>query len=210
MLLIKAGFWFALAALFAAMEIESEGKYGWAEKAPTWYRTTGFTGKLWGFFMAGKPLTGYHLFTFLMSFAILHIPFFRGMKWSGSAELTTIALWFAWSSVWDFLWFVLNPHYGVRNFKKTNVWWHAKSHWILGLFPADYAFGWGLSLLLAWTASWFGNDFSIFTAHLWLLSLFLIFTFITICIIAPRYKLWYKMMRKRDDRDKAGIFHRLE
>ena len=34
-------FWYGLAFVIAAMEIESEGKWGWADKAPTWYNRSG-------------------------------------------------------------------------------------------------------------------------------------------------------------------------
>jgi hypothetical protein len=26
----------------------------------------------------------------------------------------------------DFLWFVLNPYYGIKNFRKEKIWWHKK------------------------------------------------------------------------------------
>ncbi len=207
MIAANAVFWFVLALIFAALEIESEGKWGWAEKAPTWYRTTGFFAKLYGMIMGGKPLTGYHLFMFFMSLMVFHIPFFMGIKWSPTAELTTLATYLAWCALWDYLWFVLNPYYGVRNFKKTKVWWHSKSYWVLNLFPIDYAVGWGLSIALAYGASRLSCESSIFTRHIWLLGLFLAFTFVTIITIAPLYKRWHKMMRKHDDRDQAGIFH---
>lgn len=36
--IITAAFWFIVAAVTACIEIEAEGKFGWAEKMPTWYR----------------------------------------------------------------------------------------------------------------------------------------------------------------------------
>jgi hypothetical protein len=35
------------------------------------------------------------------------------------------------------LWFVLNPHYGIKNFRKGKIWWH-KTWW--GPVPALYWF----------------------------------------------------------------------
>ena len=35
----------------------------------------------------------------------------------------------------DFLWFVLNPHFGWSKFNKNSIWWHKR--WFLGL-PLDY------------------------------------------------------------------------
>lgn len=207
MLIVKALFWFALALLFAAVEIESEGKYGWAEKAPTWYRTTGFFGRLWGFFMGKKPLTGYHLILFFLTLVMFHIGFIMGVEWSTETELTTLAIYFAWGPTWDFLWFVLNPNYGVKNFKQGKVWWHAKSYWVLGLFPTDYLFGWGWSLILSIGAACCAKNAQVLVRHLSLLGLFLAFTFIAIVAIAPVYQRWHKAMRRHDDRDQARIFH---
>lgn len=36
----------------------------------------------------------------------------------------------------DWLWFVLNPAYGIRKFRKEHVWWHAKDWW--WIMPRDY------------------------------------------------------------------------
>jgi hypothetical protein len=51
-------------------------------------------------------------------------------------------MYFAWCIFWDFQWFVLNPFYAGR-FSKKNVWWHAQSPWVFGLFPLDYLVGVG-------------------------------------------------------------------
>ena len=49
------------------------------------------------------------------------------------------------SVVWDFLWFVLNPHFGWQKFSPIHVAWH--SSW-LGPWPYDYYFGIIVYLLL--------------------------------------------------------------
>jgi hypothetical protein len=36
----------------------------------------------------------------------------------------------------DFLWFVLNPAFGLRRFRRDAIWWHAESWW--GFMPRDY------------------------------------------------------------------------
>ena len=38
----------------------------------------------------------------------------------------------------DFLWFVLNPHFGLANFKPDKIWWH-RTWW--GGAPRDYYYG---------------------------------------------------------------------
>ena len=45
---------------------------------------------------------------------------------------------------WDFLWFVLNPHFGVSRFSKAHVWWFRS--WYLGI-PRDYYVGLILSFV---------------------------------------------------------------
>jgi hypothetical protein len=36
----------------------------------------------------------------------------------------------------DFLWFVLNPAYGIRRFRKQHIWWHSPTWW--WIMPRDY------------------------------------------------------------------------
>ncbi len=193
--------------IFAAVEIEVEGKHGWAEKTSTWFRTQGFAAKLYGFLMGGKPLTGYHLFMFFLPLLAFHSHFVMGVTWSPARELLVFAMYFAWLPTWDFLWFALNPYYGVKKFKKENVWWHARSHWLFNITPLDYLFGWGVSLLFAFGAFLTAGTKEIFLGHIQFLVWFLVFTLAAIFCIAPLYKRWHTNMRKSDDREASGIFH---
>ena len=59
-LCLRVVFLFVYALLFALVEIEIEGPYGWAERLPTWFRVTTPAARFYGLFMRGKPLTGYH------------------------------------------------------------------------------------------------------------------------------------------------------
>jgi len=199
-------FWFVLAVIFALVEIESEGKFGWAEKMPTWYRTRGLAARVYGLFLGGKPLTGYHAFMFFLPLVVFHSPFVMGVPWSIEKELLTVALYLAWCPLWDFLWFVLNPYYTIWNFRPEAVWWHAKSHWILGRFPADYLIGWLLSSVLAGAVAYLEGSWDTLIRHGLLLGSFLILTFVTI-LLSPFYHAWCHRMRQRDDRDKANINH---
>ena len=200
-------FWFFIAAVFAVVEIEVEGKHGWAEKTSTWFRTKGLAATFYGFFMGGKPLTGYHLFMFFLPLLAFHAHFVMGVQWSFARELLVFAMYFAWLPTWDFLWFVLNPYYGVKKFKRENVWWHAKSHWLFNVTPLDYLFGWGVSLLFAFVTFLLTSSVEVFLGHLQFLIWFAAFTAVTIFLIAPGYKRWHTNMRKRDDRPTSGIFH---
>lgn len=200
-------FWFVLAMVFAAVEIEVEGKHGWAEKTSTWFRTQGVPARVYGFFMGGRPLTGYHLFMFLLPILVFHAHFIMGVSWSLPGELAVIAVYAAWMPVWDYLWFVLNPYYGVKKFKKQSVWWHSRSHWLFDFTPLDYVAGWGISVLLAAIASRLAGTSEFLWNQIDLLAWFLVFTAFTIVCLAPLYKRWHAHMRKQDDRPRSGIFH---
>ncbi|MEK7542067.1 MAG: hypothetical protein AAB524_00005, partial [Patescibacteria group bacterium] len=122
-------------------------------------------------------------------------------------ELLMLAMYFVWMPTWDFLWFVLNPYYGVKKFKKQNVWWHNRSHWLFNITPLDYLFGWGLSVMLSGLAAWLASDGVLLIRHSYFMIWFLFFTVVTILLVAPLYKRWHAKMRQRDDRDSSGIFH---
>lgn len=195
-----AAWLFGAALLLALVEIEIEGRFGWAEKIPTWYRTTGVCGKAWGLFLAGKPLTGYHLFLNALLLLLLHSGFFiLGAAWSVRDEMLLVAKFFVFAAFWDFLWFVFNPFYGLRNYKKTTVWWFSKSRWLFGLFPLDYAVGIGMSLIPAY----FVGELK---QQLTLIGLLLAMTSVAV-VLSPLYHRWYGWMREHDDRERAGIFH---
>ncbi len=203
--IFSALFWALFATILACVEIESEGKFGWAQMAPTWYRTTGWPARLYGLFMGGKPLTGYHLFMFFLPVFIFHAHFFMGIEWSVAQEFKAWAMYFAWCILWDYHWFVLNPFYRGK-FSQQHIWWHAKSYWMADIFPFDYAVGWGFSIVFAALASTFGSvDF--LDHHLRILTCFAAYTII-LHKLAPFYHAWYTKMRERDDRDSADIFHR--
>lgn len=204
MVALESLFWCAFATLVACIEIEAEGKHGWAERMPTWYRTTGFVAQVYGRLMGGKPLTGYHSFMFFLPTFIFHAHFFMGVEWSGQKELEAWAMYFAWCPAWDFYWFVLNPHYSGK-FKRSRVWWHNKSHWIGDLFPADYFVGVLISIVLAAGASWVAKSGEPIVKHVELLAGFATYT-IALRLAAPWYHRWYLRMRERDDRDKVNMF----
>ena len=121
-----------LAFLLAFWEIQIEGKDGWAAKLPAWRIEKGWLVQLAG----GRPITGYHLFMTLFLIAIVHLPLFF-VPWSWQLESLLLGFYVGTVFIEDFLWFALNPHYGIRNFRKGRIWWH-KTWW--GPVPALYWF----------------------------------------------------------------------
>jgi len=136
---------FIFCLILAALEVQIEGKAGWASKLPTWKPASfRWYSRLYRRVMSEKDMTGYHLLVFSLVFFFLHYPYFVGKTWNLPSELTTIALFFLVTIIWDFLWFVLNPNYGLSHFRSKNIWWHKK--WFL-FMPVDYYFGFIVSVL---------------------------------------------------------------
>ena len=131
--LVFAVYVLATAFAFARLEIEIEGPHGWAEKLPTWRLSNRCTKLLWGC----RPLTGYHFWVLILFALFAHLPFALGLwTWSLQLELRVIAFFILLLVIEDFLWFVLNPHFGVRRFRRQHIWWHAPAWW--WCMPRDY------------------------------------------------------------------------
>jgi hypothetical protein len=196
---------FAWSFGLAAIEIEIEGGYGWAERLPTWYLKLGRTGRAYGLVMANRPLTGYHVFAFTIPVVVLHLPFTLGVDWSLAAELWTIATYFLIAVIWDYLWFVLNPAYTAGRFRRGSVWWFPRP-WIWR-FPIDYYASIGLSVALAALAAAAGDDGSWLWRHLWNVAGLLVLVAVTV-VLAPHYHRWYRHMRRAgaDERDRVPTY----
>jgi hypothetical protein len=122
-----------LAFVFAKVEVQIEGPHGWAAQLPTWrIEKHPLLNVFWG----GRPLTGYHAWVFLFMALLFHLPLVLDGPFTLAREariLGSLALF--WIAE-DFLWFVINPAYGLRRFRKGQIEWHR--HW-LGPVPVDYA-----------------------------------------------------------------------
>ena len=130
-----------LAYMFARVEIEIEGEAGWAANLPTW-RIEQHPLLI---FLGGRALTGYHLWMFSFIALVFHFPLFFMGQWSWRLEATVAACVMLFWIVEDYLWFVINPAFGWRRFKKAHVSWH--KHWALGA-PVDYWVFGAISIVL--------------------------------------------------------------
>ena len=193
----------AWALLMALVEIEIEGRHGWAESLPTWYRTRGPAGRLYGL-MGGRPLTGYHLAMFPIPLLMLHYPYVAGADWSWASEASTIAVFLAWIIAWDYLWFVLNPYWGVARFRRGEVWWYP-GRWV-GRLPLDYLLAVGGSFAVAALAWALGGGPEALRDQLVIVAI-LAATCVGCFALAGPYGRWYHWMRRpgSDQRDEAGI-----
>ncbi|MGE5651689.1 hypothetical protein [Noviherbaspirillum sp. UKPF54] len=135
-----------LACFFAHVEIEIEGGAGWAASLPTWRIERHW---LLDIFWGGRPMTGYHAWVFPFIALFFHFPLVYAGRWSWRDETRVLACIMLFWLVEDFLWFALNPAYGLARFHAGAVAWH--KHWLWGA-PVDYwVFGGLLPVLLRWS-----------------------------------------------------------
>jgi len=138
----------ALAAVFAQLEIEIEGRAGWALDLPTWRIENAWTRR----FLGARALTGYHLYVHLFVLLIAHMPYaLMLVPPSLTAEMRILGFLILFWVLEDFLWFVLNPAYGLPRFRRQHIWWHADSWW--WFMPRDYWIFTPLGVLL-YVLSW--------------------------------------------------------
>lgn len=105
---IQHGFFFLLlGTLWAALEVQIEGKNGWAAKIPT----TSFF---------GSHFTWYHVIMNLMIFVLV----FQVISFSWALPFWLASLFF----IEDYMWFMINPEYGVSKYSAENIPWHP---WVL-------------------------------------------------------------------------------
>jgi len=120
-----------LAANHAKLELMIEGKrMGWAFNLPCWRIDNVITR-----FILGKEITGYHWYMCLMFLLLFHSPLLF-IRWTLSNELRILGFYFLYWIVEDFLWFIENPYFRLRNFKKGRIYWHKR--WIGNRIPVSY------------------------------------------------------------------------
>lgn len=118
---------------FAQLEIEIEGNSGWASALPTWKLENRWTRALLG----ARPLTGYHVWAHVFVLLVLHLPYGLALAPpSWAFELRILSFLILFWIVEDFLWFVLNPAFGIRRFTRAHATWHSHSWW--GFMPREY------------------------------------------------------------------------
>ncbi|PRC91670.1 hypothetical protein S2091_3608 [Solimicrobium silvestre] len=134
---------FVLGFFFAKVEIQIEGPDGgWAANLPTWRIEQHW---LLTLFWGGRAMTGYHAWVFTFIGLIFHLPIFLIGKWSWRIEARVVASVMLFWVIEDFLWFVLNPAFGLARFDPINVTWHR--HWWGGA-PIDYWFAIAIGMVM--------------------------------------------------------------
>lgn len=131
---------FCLAVILAYFEVQIEGPNGWAGILPTWKT---FNPRITWIF-GGRPVTGYHVSLNILLLSFFHWPLLFN-KWSIIFEAKTLSCFALLATIWDFLWFVINPNFGLPLYNALHVWWF--KHWFLGL-PVDYYLGFLVAIII--------------------------------------------------------------
>lgn len=140
--------WTALTAFFFAnVELQIEGPAGWASGLPTWRIEKHW---LLDLFWGGRPMTGYHAWVFSFVFLAFHLGVFIYRQWSWKIEARILASIMLFWIIEDFLWFLLNPAFGIGNFSPHKIPWH--KHWFL-FMPVDYWIFTIAAAVLMWLSS---------------------------------------------------------
>lgn len=131
-----------LALIWALMEIEIEGKDGWAKNLPTWRIAKH---PLLDFLYGGAEITGYHVYAFGGILAFFHLPFVWTRSWSWTGEAHAFGAFCLFWVIEDYLWFVINPHFGPKGLNPRQAWWHKRWLWRL---PVNYYISGAIGLAL--------------------------------------------------------------
>lgn len=107
------------AVLMALLEVQIEGSSPWAGALPTWKVNVpiSFINDLG---LGGKPLTGYHLYLWLLVFTLIHLTFVT-RSWSIKKELRVLAFFLFFTTLEGILWFVINTNVGISGFLPQGV-----------------------------------------------------------------------------------------
>jgi hypothetical protein len=129
------GFLALVSWLFALLEIQIEGRHGWAQKLPTWRMENKWTSAFYK-----KPITGYHLCAQGFVFFMAHSSFgLNRVAWNFNDELRILSFVVLFWVLEDFLWFICNQDYGLKRYKPQHISWHRDSWWWIA--PRDYWLG---------------------------------------------------------------------
>ena len=162
-------FVFLISLIYSLIEIEIEGKDGWMVKIPTP-----------GIIKLGdKNLTIYHIY--MIALLIVSVIFQNNMVLTINSFLYSASNVLLILFLEDILWFVFNPYFTIKKYKKDNIWWHSKQPWLFGIPMHNFVIS-VINLVISYITS------NIFIFYNLLFS----YVFIGLCIlVAPVYHLFY-------------------
>jgi hypothetical protein len=186
---------FFLSLFLALIEIEIEGKDGWAIKTAT-FRKDLSNIPIIGRIAWSREITGYHTFLNIFLFLTFHLPYFFGHPLNLANELELLAYFLLFGVTWDFLWFVMNPHFGFAKFKKTEIPWFSQNKWIFkDRVSIPHVMHLFVGTLLASLSAVSNNNPQEIAGYLVNLVVFALLSVITI-LLSPFYHQLYEALRK--------------
>ncbi len=186
---------FILSLLLALIEIEIEGKNGWAAKTETFRKDLTkirFIKKVtWS-----RELTGYHLFLNVFLVMLFHMPYFFGFPLTLANEFLILGYYLLFGVTWDFSWFVLNPFYGIAKFKKDQIPWFSQNKWIFSnRVSVPHLLHLACGLIFISGAVIIKNDLGILLDYLLSIGLFVALSIATILLSPNYHKLYFKLRK---------------
>jgi len=157
---------FSYSFLYSLLEIEIEGKYGWAEKLPTVKDVLG-------------TLTLYHVY--MNSIVILTLLYSILLPHD---SLTFVYYTIIWFMIEDTYWFIYNANYTLKKYKKEDIWWHGSGTWVGGV-PLFNILGFIILLSIIGYKAYCGDTLLIYD------SFILIGLCLLAMIMAPYYHTLY-------------------
>jgi hypothetical protein len=192
-------FWFLIAFILAGLECEIEGPNGWASDLPTCRIENRWISRALRPLFGSRPITLYHCFLFSLVTLLCHVGYVQGVSMTWTNEFRILSTLFLLCLTWDFLWFILNPAFGLEKFNRDAIPWHAHHRWFWGI-PIDYIVAFVLSFASS-TSSWIIQDATILDVMDDLIG-FLVWAFllgIATDTIGPKYRQWRS--KKKPERD---------
>ena len=162
--------------LFAALCVNAEGEAGWGGNLPAWEPVNPDASWLkilsWTILL-GREVNGFVLFAitfFIGAFLLIPIWGWTHEKTLNLQELYELICFFAiFSVIEDFIWFLINPTYGLIKFSPNFIPWHPYWLWIM---PIDYYLG----IIVASIFGILANGWKWYLIVIGIISLFLIIT----------------------------------
>ena len=183
-LLFTALYVFMLSLTMALMEIQIEGKNGWARELPTWRASPNSKiFRVFSMIMPGKDLTGYHMLFFILIVMIFHFPYVQGLPFTLLNWLMTLSLMFLCMLMEDFLWFIFNPAFGIHKFFHNQIPWHERRFLKL---PPDYFTAVGSSFLVALLALIISGN--VVVIIWWFANISIFFFLVSFCVTIMHFK----------------------
>ena len=130
------------AGLLSKVEIEIENGDGYAKNLPVTWRTE----NPWLRSLIGG--TSYHLYMGLFLLVFLHSVVIIIGAWTLQAEFLILSFLAFVTVAEDFMWFVLNPHFRIKKFKRECIPWF-KDRWLF-FCPLWYWYYMPLAIILYW------------------------------------------------------------